>query len=94
MEYKFLDPAENVGLPKPLKYAGLYSEDTPYYKTKWSKDYRGAYVPPDAVSYSSRYFELARNHIPTGIRPGNNTILNSPYKFYDDKLNGMCFAGN
>lgn len=95
MEYKYLDPSENVGLPKPLKYAGLYSEysDTvPYTQSKWSRDYRGAHIPPDAVAYSSQFFELAKGHIPTGIRPGNNTMVHNPYKFFDDKLNVMCYA--
>lgn len=93
MEYKFLDPNENVGLPKPLRYAGLYSENAPAYKnSKWgSKDYRGEYIPPDAVAYSSQFFELARHHIPTGIRPGNNTLIFNPFKFRSDIFNDMCY---
>lgn len=93
MEYKYLDPSENVGLPKPLKNAGLYSENVPHTQRQWGKDYRGQYIPPDAVAYATQFFELAKNHIPTGIRPGNNTMIYNPYKFYDDKFNGMCYAG-
>jgi hypothetical protein len=90
MTYKYLDPAENVGLPSPVPYAGLYS-DAPYSQNKWSKDYRGPQIPPDAVAYSQQYFELARYHIPTASRPGNNTVLNNPYRFtYNNNYNTLC----
>jgi hypothetical protein len=94
MEYKYLDPAENVGLPRPLQYAGIYTE--PPYKTnnRGTRDYRGEYLPPDAVAYASQYFELARLHIPTGIRPGNNTLIFNPYRFNNDPaFNDLCYAG-
>lgn len=94
MEYKVLDPNENVGLPKPLQYAGIYAENTPYKKTNWSKDYRGMYIPPDAVAYATQYFELARHHVPTGIRPGNNTLIFNPYRYRDENFNDLCYNGN
>lgn len=88
MEYKFLDPSENAGLPRPLRYAGIYSE-----KAHGANDYRGQYIPPDAVAYSSQYFELARIHIPTGIRPGNNTLLFNPYRFNkNENFNDLCYS--
>jgi hypothetical protein len=89
--YKLLDPAENVGIPQPQPYAGLYAPNVPHIKTTWSKDYR-KYVPPDAVAYSSQYFELAKGHIPTSVRVGNNTIVNSPFKFKSDTYNSLCYS--
>lgn len=94
MEYKYLDPAENVSLPKPQMYAGLYSPyaSLPHHQSRWSKNYRGEHIPPDAVAYASQYFELARSHIPTSIRPGNNTMVFNPYKHYKDDLNMLCYG--
>ena len=92
MNFSYLDPKEKVDIPPPMKYAGLYASDQPYTKTLWSKDYRGERVDPDAVAYSKHYNELARSHIPTTIRPGNNTIQNNPYMFSSEKYNKMCFV--
>ena len=92
MNYSFVDPNENVGLPKPMSYAGLYSSDVPYTNTLWAKEYRGAHIPPDAVAYASQYNELAKSHIVSSIRPGNNEIINNPYRFNNDKLNSMCYS--
>lgn len=89
--YSFLDPVENVGIPEPMKYAGLYTSDQPYVNTLWAKDYRGEHVKPDAMSYSMHYNELARKHVPTNIRPGNNTIDKNLYTFTDRKSNSICF---
>lgn len=93
MEYKYLDPSENAGLPRPLQNAGIYSEAAHKTNERGSKDYRGQYVPPDAVAYASQYFELARHHIPTGVRPGNNSLLFNPFRFNkDDSFNDLCYA--
>ena len=96
MEYKYLDPGENAGLPRPLQYAGIYAETPHKTSTGWSsRDYRGQYVPPDAVAYASQYFELARHHIPTSIRPGNNTLIFNPFRFNkNDAFNDLCYNGN
>ena len=92
MNYSFLDPTENVSIPPPMINAGLYAPDIPYKPTKWSKDYRVIqHLEPDAVSYASQFNPIAKNHIPTGVRPGNNTILNNPYNFFDKKFNTMCY---
>ena len=92
LSYKFLDPAENVGIPQPVPYAGLYS-DAPYAQNKWGKDYRGERIPPDAVAYSQHFFELAKHHIPSVPRPGNNTLLNNPYRFTNNNnLNTLCYS--
>jgi hypothetical protein len=86
MEYKYLDPAENVNLPKHLINAGIYSENsTP-------KNKRPEHIPPDAVAYATQYFELARHHVPTSIRPGNNTLVFDPYKFTNDEYNSLCYT--
>jgi len=90
MIYSYLDPSENVGIPAPVPHAGLYASDASYKQTQWSKDYRGPRIEPDAVAYASQFY--APNHVPTGARPGNNTIINNPYKFGDRKYNGMCYA--
>lgn len=90
--YSFLDPSENVGLPKPMINNGIYASDIPYIKKIWSKDYRGPKIEPDAVAFSHHFYEGAKNHIPTGIRPGNNTIINNPYQFISNKYNYMCYT--
>lgn len=92
MMYSFLDPSENVGIPPPMKNAGLYAEDVKHTKTKWSKDYRGPRTEPDAVAFSQHFYEGAKNHIPTAVRPGNNTILNNPYTYVSTKYNAMCYS--
>jgi hypothetical protein len=89
--YSFLDPNENVGVPPPMRHAGLYTSDESYHETVWSKDYRGPRIDPDAISYSQHYNELARGHIPTNVRPGNNSIEKNNYSFNDDKYNKICF---
>lgn len=91
LDYSYILPEENVGIPPPMRYAGLYSSDLPYTNTQWAKEYRGERVDPDAVAYSEHYNELAKKHIPTSIRPGNNSILNNPYSFESDVSNIMCF---
>lgn len=91
ISYSFLDPSENSGIPPPQKYAGLYSSDEPYTDTLWSKDYRGPRIEPDAVAYASKFDEVAKSHIPTSIRPGNNTIKNNPYSFSSKTYNTMCY---
>lgn len=85
MEYKYLDPTENVNLPKHLRNAGIYAEHS---HAKHDRQY----IPPDAVAYSTQYFELARHHVPTGIRPGNNTLAFNPYKFTKDESNALCYT--
>lgn len=94
-EYKYIDPAENAGLPKPLRNAGIYAETGHTTTSRGTKDYRGQYIPPDAVAYASQYFELARHHIPTSVRPGNNTFIFNPFRFNkDENFNDLCYAGN
>jgi hypothetical protein len=88
--YKYLNPSENVGMPPPQKNAGLYA-DLPYTQTERSKTYAREHIQPDAVSYSKHYFELARHHIPTGIRPGNNTLQINPYTFSQKHYNRLCY---
>jgi hypothetical protein len=90
MPFSYLDPSENVGIPPPMPHAGLYAPDAAYTQTQWSKDYRGPRIEPDAVAYASHFY--APNHIPTYTRPGNNSILNNPFKFSDTKYNSMCYA--
>lgn len=92
ISYSYIDTSLNVSVPQPMRHAGLYSSDQPYEKTLWGKDYRGDPIPPDAVEYAKKYDKVAQNHIPTSIRPGNNTIDNNPYSFSSTKYNGMCFA--
>ena len=94
MNFTFLDPKDNVGIPPPMKYAGLYASDEPYTQTQWSKDYRGDRVDPDAVAYSKHYNPLAKSHIPTTVRPGNNTIQKNPFMFSSKTYNSMCFVDN
>jgi len=91
ISYSFLDPSENVGIPVPAKHAGLYTSDQPYENTLWAKDYRGERVNPEATDYSKHYNELARTHIPTSVRPGNNLIDKNTYNFTDLKYNSICF---
>ena len=91
LDFSYVKPEENVGIPPPMKYAGLYSSDLPYTNTTWSKEYRGERVAPDAVAFSTQYDKLAQKHIPTSVRPGNNYIIDNPYEFTDDKSNTMCF---
>lgn len=88
MIYSYLDPLENVGIPPPAPNAGLYgiSQD---YKQNMLNNNR---IEPDAVSFVSQSDFFAKNHIPTNIRPGNNTIKNNPYKFMDVKYNSMCYS--
>jgi hypothetical protein len=92
ISYSFIDPSENIGIPPPQRYAGLYSSDQPYTNTKWSKDYRGPRIEPDAVEYAKKFSDGAKGHIPTSIRPGNNTIKNNPYSFSSTSYNSMCYA--
>lgn len=91
ISFSFIDPSENFGIPPPQKYAGLYSSDEPYTKTNWSKDYRGPHVEPDAVAYANKFAIGAKSHIPTSVRPGNNTIKNNPYSFTSTEYNSMCY---
>ena len=91
ISYSFIDPSENVGIPPPQKHAGLYSSDEPYKNTNWSKDYRGPRIEPDAVAYANTFGIGAKKHIPTSIRPGNNTIVNNPYSFKSTEYNSMCY---
>lgn len=91
ISYSFLNPMDNVGVPEPMKHAGLYTSDQPYENTLWGKDYRGDVIIPDAIEYSKHYNELAKTHIPTNIRPGNNTIDKNKYVFKDEKINSICF---
>ena len=92
--YSFLDPKENVGIPTPQKNAGLYGgEDTPHKHSKWgAADYSEPHLQPDAVAYSERFYEGAKHHIPTSIRPGNNSMTTNPYSIYSDKYNSMCYG--
>lgn len=92
ISFSYIDPSENVGIPPPMKYAGLYSSDVPYTNTLWSKDYRGPRIDPDAVSYASQYDEVAKTQIPTTIRPGNNTMTKNPYMFSSTSYNTMCYV--
>lgn len=88
--YSYIDPSENVGIPQSQPHAGLYAPDAPHTQTQWSKDYRGPRLEPDSVAYAKQFYMPA--HIPTNIRPGNNTINNNPFKFNDTKYNSMCYA--
>lgn len=92
ISYSFLDPSENVGIPQPMRHAGLYTSEQPYENTLWGKDYRGERVQPDAVEYAKHYNELARKHIPTSIRPGNNAVQPNAYSFIDSQHNTVCFT--
>lgn len=89
--YSFLDPSENVGIPHPMNHAGLYTSTQPYENTLWSKDYRGPRIEPDAIAYSSQYNDLAKTHIPTNVRPGNNSIDKNKYFFKNQQYNEICF---
>ncbi len=88
--YKYLDSSQNVGMPLPQANAGLYA-DLPYTQGERSKTYTRKHIQPDAVTYSQHYFELARHHIPTGIRPGNNTLTVNPYSFSQKDYNRLCY---
>lgn len=90
MDFSYLDPSENVGIPQPMKNAGLYAGDIPFKKTKYSRDYSTGRIEPDAVAFASQFDPLARSHIPTSIRPGNNSILNNPFTFMPN-MNTMCY---
>jgi len=89
--YSFLDPKQNVGVPEPMRHAGLYTSSEPYENTLWGKDYRRPRIEPDAISYSTTYNELAKTHIPTSVRPGNNTIDQFKYSFESRNSNSICF---
>lgn len=91
MTFSYIDARDNVSLPEPMKNAGLYSGDIPSKKTRWAKDYTQEHAPPDAVKYSAHFFELARSHIPTNVRPGNNAIIDDAFVVNDDKYNTLCF---
>lgn len=91
MYYSYLDPKDNVIYVPEVKNAGLYSSDVPFKKTAWGKDYSEPRIEPDAVSYSSTFYEGARHHIPTGVRPGNNTNIKNTYTFINSKYNTMCY---
>lgn len=92
ISYSYIDTSLDTGMPAPMKHAGLYSSDEPYENTLWSKDYRGDPTPPDAVEYAKKYDMISQNHIPTSVRPGNNTILNNPFTFSNTQYNSLCFA--
>lgn len=91
--YSFLDASENVGIPVPQKNAGLYSgEEVPHKHPRYGgNDYSEPRVQPDAIAYSQKFYEGAKNHIPTAVRLGNNTMINNPYNVYDDKYNSLCY---
>lgn len=92
ISYSYIDTTLDVAMPTPMKHAGLYSSDEPYENTLWGKDYRGDPIPPDAVEYAKKYDKVAQNHIPTSVRPGNNTVLNNPFTFSSKNFNSLCFA--
>ena len=91
MNFSFLDSTENVSVPPPMQNAGLYS-GIPYKKNKWAKDYSTPRLAPDAVEYSSQYFELAKGHIPTSSRPGNNSIPSNKFLITDTNYNTLCYV--
>ncbi len=88
--YSYLDPSENVTIPEPQPHAGLYAPNAPHKKTKWSKDYSKERIEPDSTAYAKHFY--MQSHIPTNIRPGNNTIKDNPFKFNDLKYNTMCYV--
>jgi hypothetical protein len=87
MTYSYLDPLDNVGIPERVPYAGLYAVFDPK-KHVFSQEPKR--IEPDAVAYSAEFY--AKNHIPTSIRQGNNTIKNNPYKFVNTQYNMMCYS--
>lgn len=92
INFSFLDPTENVGLPQPMENAGLYANDLTKTKKNFSYDYDVKRIEPDAIKYSSTYFELAKSHIPTGVRPGNNSIIDNKFVINDTKYNSLCYC--
>lgn len=92
MNYSFLVPEENVSLPQPMVNNGLYGGSSAN-SSEWKKEYKvPERIAPDAIAYSSQFFELAKSHIPTGVRPGNNTIIDNKFVITDLKYNTLCFA--
>ena len=91
MNFSFLDPLENVSNPPHVENAGLYS-GIPFKKTNWAKDYSKPKLTPDAVVYSSQFFELAKGHIPTSSRPGNNSIPHNKFLMTDLNFNTLCYV--
>lgn len=90
MNFSYLDPKENVSIPPPMDNHGIYAEK-PKSKSEWAKNYDTKRIEPDAVKYSSTFFELAQGHIPTGNRPGNNTIMDDKFTITSLKYNTLCY---
>ena len=90
MNFSYLDQEDNVSIPPPMNNAGLYS-GLPSTQTQWAKNYNVKRIEPDAVKYSSTYFELAKSHIPTNVRPGNNSIIDNKFVINYLKYNTLCY---
>jgi hypothetical protein len=92
LEYAVIDN-DIVYTPPQQKNAGLYTGDVLFDKKPWGNSYKMAPVEPDAVAYASQFY--ASHHIPSGNRPGNNTVNSSKYKKYtentENNYNFSCF---
>jgi hypothetical protein len=92
LDYAAIDN-DIVYIPQRYKNAGLYTGDVLFDKKPWGNSYKMAPVEPDAVAYASQFY--ASHHIPSGNRPGNNTVNSSKYKKYtentENNYNFSCF---
>jgi hypothetical protein len=97
LEYAVLDNDE-VYAPPQQKNAGLYTGDVLFDKKPWGNSYKMPPVEPDAVAYASQFY--ASHHIPSGNRPGNNSVNSSKYKKYtvnngiENNYNFSCYDAN
>jgi len=92
LEYAVIDN-DIVYTPPQQKNAGLYTGDVLFDKKPWGNSYKMTPVEPDAVAYASQFY--ASHHIPSGNRPGNNTVNSSKYKKYtentENNYNFSCY---
>jgi hypothetical protein len=92
LEYAFLE-TDTIFVKLKQKNAGLYTGDVSFNKKPWGNSYKNPPAEPDAVAYAAHFY--ADHHIPSGNRPGNNTINTSKYKKYtanniEDNYNISC----
>jgi hypothetical protein len=92
LDYAVLE-TDNIFVQPVQKNAGLYTGDVLFNKKPWGNSYKTPPVEPDAVAYAAHFY--ASHHIPSGNRPGNNTLNTSKYKKYtanniEDNYNFSC----
>lgn len=97
LEYAVIDN-DYIYTPSNQKNAGLYTGNVLFDKKPWGNSFKKPPIEPDAVAYASQFY--ASHHIPSGNRPGNNTLISNKYKIYKennsarDNYNFSCYDAN